>query len=92
MSDKKSSSDPAIELDIDVQNSALGERCYVEGVFLSGLKRTNESLVRRELIGLETATTLGEIKDTLVNVHKSLQTLGIFDVVEITIDKSEKVN
>jgi outer membrane protein assembly factor BamA len=91
MSDTKFSSSNPTDLDFDLQTSALGERCYVEDVFLSGLKRTNESLVRRELIGLGSASTLQEIKDSLVQVHQSLQTLGIFDAVEITVDKSEKV-
>lgn len=92
MADTKFSSNNPTDLDFDLQTVALGERCYVEDVFLSGLKRTNESLVRRELIGLGSASTLQEIKDGLVKVHQSLQTLGIFNAVEITVDKSEKVS
>lgn len=72
-------------------DALLQQMCRVDRIMLSGLKRTNEEVVKRELEGLAAARTLEEILNLLQEAHTRLEGLGIFQAVEITIDESPKV-
>lgn len=69
-----------------------GNRCKVEKLAVLGLKRTKQQLVLRELLKVQGATTLDEIKDTLLDAYENLVGLDIFDAVEIVIDADERVS
>lgn len=75
---------------MDLQ-SIMEHPCRVENVVIVGLKRTKEYIVIRELEDLRSATSLAEIQDRLLEAHDNLIGLGIFDAVDITIDKGKKV-
>jgi outer membrane protein insertion porin family len=69
----------------------MDHSCHVESVVIVGLKRTKEYIVERELGNLKSAASLAEINDRLLEAHDNLTGLGIFDAVDITIDKGKKV-
>jgi len=77
-------------LKMDLQ-SLMDHSCHVESVVIVGLKRTKEYIVERELGNLKSAASLAEINDRLLEAHDNLTGLGIFDAVDITIDKGKKV-
>lgn len=51
-----------------------------------GLKRTNQTIVLREVAKMPRSGTLEEIKDGLLDVHVALMDLGIFQAVDVSID------
>lgn len=53
---------------------------------ISGLKRTREYIVTRELQELSGARNLDEIKDILLDATQTLTDLDIFEAVSFTID------
>jgi len=71
----------------DIKNAA----CRVDRVVISGLKRTKEEVVKRELQNLHTARSLHEIAAILNDAHRRLEALDAFQAVEVIIDESSKV-
>ena len=69
-----------------------GKRLVATSVRLSGLERTVPDIVARELLPIQQARSLDEIKDVLLEVHDSLMSLDIFDAVEIIISDSDTVS
>ncbi|CAL8469714.1 g9256 [Coccomyxa elongata] len=65
------------------------KRLVVEKVTIVGLDRTKAYVVSRELEPVKDARSLDEIKDVLLEAHEHLQSLGIFDGVEVIITDSE---
>ncbi len=68
------------------------KRLVVEKVTIVGLDRTKAYIVSRELEPVKDARSLDEIKDVLLEAHEHLQSLGIFDGVEVIITDSETVH
>lgn len=68
------------------------KRLVVEKVTIVGLDRTKAYIVSRELEPVTDAKSLDEIKDVLLEAHEHLQSLGIFDGVEVIITDSETVH
>lgn len=64
--------------------------CSVNHVRIRGLQKTHESVVRQELAsaGLGHASTLGEIADACLRVASALESLQVFDGVDLLIDSA----
>ena len=58
---------------------------------LQGIERTKGYVVARELEEVRAARTLEEVLEALQGVHSALDSLGIFEAVEIVIDRSGAV-
>jgi len=71
----------------DVMKSSL----TVEDVVITGLHRTKEEVVIRELADLRRSGTLEEIKDSVVSVYANLMALDIFEAVDISLDNGSSV-
>ena len=56
-----------------------------------GIERTKGYVVARELEDVRAARTLEEVLESLQAVHSALDSLGIFEAVEINIDRSDAV-
>ncbi|KAK2079523.1 hypothetical protein QBZ16_001917 [Prototheca wickerhamii] len=52
-----------------------------------GLERTKGDIVRREFARVRDARTLDEVKDAVLEAYENLMALGIFNAVEITVDR-----
>jgi hypothetical protein len=65
--------------------------CKVKALGVDGLKRTKKGIVLRELVRVANASTLDEIKDTLLAAYEDLMDLDIFDAVEIVVDADSEV-
>jgi outer membrane protein insertion porin family len=63
----------------------------VEDVVITGLQRTKEEIVLRELADLKRSGTLEEIKDSVLSVHANLMALDIFEAVDISLDNGSSV-
>lgn len=63
----------------------------VENVVITGLRRTKEEIVMRELADLKRSGTLEEIKDSVLRVHANLMALDIFEAVDISLDNGSSV-
>ena len=64
----------------------------VQKVFIKGLERTKPSIVSREMEPVAEAQCLDEIKDAMLEVHEALDSLDIFNAVEIVISDSGVVS
>ena len=62
------------------------KRLVTATLAVSGLKRTREELVTRELQPLREARSLDEIKDVLLDAVSTLMELDVFEAVSFTID------
>ena len=58
---------------------------------LQGIERTKGYVVARELEDVRAARTLEEVLEALQGVHSALDSLGIFEAVEINIDRGDAV-
>ncbi len=67
------------------------KKLVVEKITIVGLDRTKAYIVSRELEPVRDAKSLDEIKDVLMEAHEHLQSLGVFDGVELIITDSETV-
>ncbi len=56
-----------------------------------GIERTKGYVVARELEDVRAARTLEEVLEALQGVHSALDSLGIFEAVEINIDRGDAV-
>lgn len=56
-----------------------------------GLERTKGDIVRREFARVRDARTLDEVKDAVLEAYENLMALGIFNAVEITVDRDPSV-
>lgn len=72
-------------------DEVMDKPCKVDKVFISGVKRTKDYILQRELESLKQAQTLQEVHDCLSEAHDRLMALEIFDAVQMTIDESPKV-
>jgi hypothetical protein len=63
----------------------------IENVVVTGLRRTKEEIVLRELADLKRSGTLEEIKDSFLRVHANLMALDIFEAVDISLDNGSSV-
>lgn len=57
-----------------------------------GLERTKGDIVRREFARVKDARTLEEVKGAVLEVYENLMALGIFDAVDITVDRDPSVS
>jgi hypothetical protein len=64
----------------------------VASIRLNGLRRTCRRLVERELENLEGATTLGGVRETLLNDWEVLAGLGAFSTVELAMEECSPVS
>ena len=64
----------------------------VQKVLIKGLERTKPSIVARELGHVQEAQSLDEIKDAMLEAHDVLNSLDIFNGVEIIISDSGMVS
>lgn len=67
------------------------ERLHVDRIGVIGLDRTKLHIVARELVRVQAASTLEEVKELVLEAYRDLQSLDIFDAISITIDTSPKV-
>ncbi len=58
---------------------------------VQGIERTKGYVVARELEDVRAARTLEEVLEALQGVHSALDSLGIFEAVEINIDRGDAV-
>lgn len=63
----------------------------VQKVVIQGLERTKGEIIARELQPVQNARTLDELKDVLLEAHDALDSLDIFEGVEIVIGDSNTV-
>lgn len=68
-----------------LQDELFAKTVKVERIVVMGLRRTNETIVLRELARMKRSGTLEEIKDSLLDVHAALMDLGIFQAVDVSI-------
>ena len=66
----------------DMYEQVKNKPCKLGVLNISGLQRTHDAVVDRELEGLKEARTLEEMKDVLLNATNNLKSLDIFDIVE----------
>jgi outer membrane protein assembly factor BamA len=64
----------------------------IEDVVVTGLRRTNEEIVLRELADLKRSGTLEEINASFLRVHTNLMALDIFEAVDISLDNGSTVS
>lgn len=64
----------------------------MENVVITGLRRTKEEIVMRELADLKRSGTLEEIKDSVLRVHANLMALDIFEAVDISLDNGSSTD
>jgi hypothetical protein len=64
----------------------------VQKVLVKGLERTKPYIVARELEHVQRAESLEEIKDAMLEAHDALDSLGVFNGVEIIISDSGMVS
>lgn len=72
-----------------LQDELFAKTVKVDRIVVMGLRRTNETIVLRELTKMKRSGTLEEIKDSLLDVHAALMDLGIFQAVDVSIADSK---
>lgn len=78
--------------DFEENYSAVKDKpLKIQHVFIRGLGRTKDYIVARELQPVTECQTLEEIKDFMLEAHDNLESLGIFDAVEIIIGDGDSV-
>ena len=81
----------SIEAD-DEEEVDLKALVKVENIHIDGVKKTDSSLITKQLESLLDAKTFEEVIDGTHNAKLRLQRLGIFKAVEVFIDISRKEN
>ena len=74
------------------QGDLFAKPVKVERIMLTGLRRTKEEIVMRQLADMKRIGTLEEIKDSLLDVHANLMALDIFQGVDVSIDRGSMVS
>jgi outer membrane protein insertion porin family len=64
----------------------------IEDVVVTGLRRTKEEIVLREIADLKRSGTLEEINASFLRVHANLMALDIFEAVDISLDNGSTVS
>lgn len=90
-SDSSSQSGPAVFHFEEAYDAVKDKPVRVQQVLIQGLERTKDEIIMRELEPVQHVRTLDELKDVLLEAHDALDSLDIFEGVEIVIGDSNTV-